>query len=73
MAATRSKTKAQVVEKPTVHYEFGGPVGALGIIVSLPAVCYGLVFFCNADVCIRLGGTSTRWQQQRIRSDRSTI
>eukprot|EP00740_Mantoniella_antarctica_P014235 CAMPEP_0181374646 /NCGR_PEP_ID=MMETSP1106-20121128/16147_1 /TAXON_ID=81844 /ORGANISM="Mantoniella antarctica, Strain SL-175" /LENGTH=431 /DNA_ID=CAMNT_0023492673 /DNA_START=92 /DNA_END=1387 /DNA_ORIENTATION=+ len=54
MAATRSKTKAQVVEKPTVHYEFGGPVGALGIIVSLPAVCYGLVFFCNADVCIRL-------------------
>lgn len=59
MVATRSKTKA--VEKKVVHYEFGGPVGALGIIFGLPAVCYGLVLFCNANGCIRWGqGRRTR-------------
>ena len=49
MVTTRSKTKAAA--KP--HYEFGGPIGALGIIFGLPAVCYGLVLFCNANGCIR--------------------
>ena len=53
MVATRSKTKAAAASKP--HYEFGGPIGALGIIFGLPAVCYGLVLFCNANGCIRWG------------------
>ena len=38
----------------TTHYEFMGPPGALAIILGLPAVCYGLVFFCNEDACLRL-------------------
>lgn len=78
------------------HYEFGGPIGALGalrtfslakespadinfesrntsllkflwlaseshalstcagILIGLPAVCYGLVFVCNAEGCLTL-------------------
>ena len=53
MVATRRKTKVAAASKP--HYEFGGPIGAMGIIFGLPAVCYGLVLFCNADGCIRWG------------------
>eukprot|EP01031_Cornospumella_fuschlensis_P045032 gene45032-55086_t len=35
-----------------VHYEFGGPVGALGVIFGLPIVIYGLYFLCNDSVCL---------------------
>jgi len=52
MVQTRAATKTAQQHK--IHYEFGGPIGALGIIVGLPAVCYGLVVFCNANGCIRL-------------------
>ena len=31
-----------------VHYEFNGPIGALGITIGLPVVCYLLVAVCNA-------------------------
>ena len=34
MVATRRQTK-----KANPHYEFGGPIGALGIVLGLPAVC----------------------------------
>eukprot|EP00887_Chlorella_sp_A99_P002849 scaffold6.g2849.t1 len=37
------------------HFEFFGPyVGPLGILLGLPAVCYGLVFACNAAGCLSL-------------------
>ena len=36
----------------SVQYEFGGPIGALGIIVCLPMVTYALFFLCNKDVCV---------------------
>ena len=36
------------------HYEFMGPPGAFAIVIGLPAVCYGLVLFCNADACVAL-------------------
>lgn len=35
-----------------IHYEFGGPIGALGVIVGLPVVIYLLYFACNKDVCL---------------------
>ena len=31
-----------------IHYEFNGPIGALGITIGLPVVCYLLVAVCNA-------------------------
>jgi hypothetical protein len=57
MAVTRKAQAAAAAAsaKPHVHYEFGGPVGAAGIILGLPAVCYGLVVCCNATGCIRRG------------------
>ncbi len=36
----------------TVHYEFGGPIGALGVIIGLPVVIYGLYFLCNGERCL---------------------
>ncbi len=35
-----------------IHYEFGGPVGAFGVIVGLPVVIAGLYLICNADTCL---------------------
>jgi anti-sigma factor RsiW len=29
------------------HYEFGGPIGAVGVMVGLPVVIYGLFFACG--------------------------
>ena len=34
------------------HFEFGGPIGALGIIFGLPLVILGLYFFCNKEICM---------------------
>lgn len=36
-----------------VHYEFGGPIGAFGVIFGLPIVIYGLYFLCNDKVCVQ--------------------
>ncbi|KAL3143065.1 hypothetical protein ABBQ38_003340 [Trebouxia sp. C0009 RCD-2024] len=37
-------------------YEFMGPVfGPMVIMMALPAVCYGLVYFCNSEGCFSLG------------------
>ena len=30
-----------------MEYEFGGPIGALGTVLSLPVVIYALYFLCN--------------------------
>lgn len=35
-----------------IHYEFGGPVGAFGVILGTPAVMYALFFLCNANMCM---------------------
>lgn len=41
------------------EYEFMGPVfGPTVIMVALPAVCYGLVYVCNAGGCVNLGDLS---------------
>ena len=36
----------------TVQYEFGGPIGALGVVLGLPLVTILLFFLCNKDVCV---------------------
>jgi Delta14-sterol reductase len=48
-----------------VHYEFGGPIGALGVIVGLPVVIYGLYFLCNDQQCLSTGNPfdSDYWTQ----------
>lgn len=41
------------------EYEFMGPVlGPMVIMVALPAVCYGLVYACNAEDCLSLADLS---------------
>lgn len=41
------------------EYEFMGPVlGPTAVMVGLPAVCYGLVYACNAEGCFSLGSLS---------------
>jgi hypothetical protein len=36
----------------TIHFEFGGPLGAAGVIFGLPLVIYLLYFLCNDSVCL---------------------
>eukprot|EP00126_Sphaerothecum_destruens_P009168 Sdes_comp20449_c0_seq1m14641 len=36
------------------HYEFGGPLGALGVILGLPLVAYVLFFACNSHGCLQI-------------------
>ena len=35
-----------------VEYEFGGPIGALAVVVFLPLVVFALFFLCNKEVCL---------------------
>jgi hypothetical protein len=35
-----------------IHFEFGGPIGACGVIFGLPVVIYMLYFLCNDKVCM---------------------
>ena len=37
----------QIVEQKHFHFEFGGPIGAIGIMVGLPVIIYGLYFTCG--------------------------
>ena len=37
---------------PDFEYEFGGPLGALCVIIFLPVVIYGLFFLCNKEYCL---------------------
>ena len=43
-----------------VEYEFGGPLGALGVIVGLPVVIYALFFLCNKEQCITFRSTTVK-------------
>lgn len=47
----RSTSAPASASASAAHYEFGGPIGALGITVLLPLVCYFLVYACNEDGC----------------------
>ena len=39
-------------KEPVHEMEFGGTPGAAAIVVCLPLVIYGLVFFCSRSYCI---------------------
>ena len=46
-SAAAGPPKAVVVaEEEGFHYEFGGPVGAFGIVIFLPLVVLGLYYYC---------------------------
>lgn len=49
---TRSRTRSNSAVKEEIHYEFGGPMGALGVIIGTPFVMYMLYFLCNGDMCM---------------------
>jgi delta14-sterol reductase len=36
------------------EFEFGGPIGTLFVVISLPFVILGLFFVCNKDICLNL-------------------
>ena len=38
---------ADVLAPRTTHYEFGGPVGALGVTLTVPFFTYAFYYFCN--------------------------
>jgi hypothetical protein len=48
------RAAAAAPAKKQAHFEFGGPAGAVAIMISLPLVCYALVRFCHADGCLSL-------------------
>jgi protein-S-isoprenylcysteine O-methyltransferase Ste14 len=58
-ARSKSQSKSSSSTSEAPHYEFGGPIGALGIVVGLPLVCYGLVAFCNENGCVK--PSELRW------------
>jgi hypothetical protein len=35
-----------------IHYEFGGPIGAFGVILGTPFVMFMLFFLCNSEMCL---------------------
>lgn len=45
--ATRVIHSQEVLAPKTVHYEFGGPVGALFVTLTVPFFSYALYYFCN--------------------------
>ena len=47
-----NKSPAVAVEDVHTKYEFGGPLGAVGVIVGLPLVTYALYFLCNSETCV---------------------
>ena len=46
------QTGANAKQKVGPEYEFGGPVGAVGVIVGLPIVIYVLYFGCGKSFCV---------------------
>lgn len=56
---TLHKENKVLVQK--VHYEFGGPLGALVVIVFLPIVIYSLYFLCNEKFCVNAGNVGSVW------------
>ena len=41
------------------HFEFGGPLGAIAMLIFLPVTVFALYFGCNADQCVSLNPLST--------------
>ncbi|KAM0753211.1 ERG4/ERG24 ergosterol biosynthesis protein [Meredithblackwellia eburnea MCA 4105] len=53
---------------PSLHYEFGGPLGALGVTLAVPFFSYWLAFACTPDACPRWPLASlVDWHAQGLR------
>lgn len=46
------KEKIAHSKEAKVHFEFGGPIGAVGVIFGLPLVIYALFFLCKENICV---------------------
>ena len=47
-----SKDTHKSSPKKDIHYEFGGPIGAFGVILGTPFVMFMLFFLCNQHMCL---------------------
>jgi Delta14-sterol reductase len=47
-----AKSAPALKKSHAIEYEFGGPIGALAVVVFLPLVVYALFFLCNKDNCV---------------------
>lgn len=47
-----AKSNKRDLHEAEIHYEFGGPFGALAVMLGLPFVIYALFFLCNDKVCM---------------------
>ena len=43
--------KAESLNPKTLHFEWGGPIGAMGIVIFLPIVIIGLNLMCDKSSC----------------------
>lgn len=56
-----STSKETKIAHTHPEFEFGGPIGALGVIFGLPIVILALYFLCNEKMCINFSNISTQW------------
>ena len=47
-----NESESGAAQSHNVEYEFGGPYGALAVVLFLPVLVYALFFLCNKDVCL---------------------
>lgn len=50
--AANNESTSGAKQMHKIEYEFGGPFGALAVVVFLPILVYALFFLCNKDVCL---------------------
>ena len=48
----KSETPSKAPKPEAFEYEFGGPIGALGVMLGLPTVIYALYFTCGEHACL---------------------
>lgn len=47
VASSKTLTPKTPTKEHSFEYEFGGPIGALGVMIGLPGVIYMLFFVCG--------------------------
>jgi delta14-sterol reductase len=52
IASKDSVGKMVAKKTESVHFEFGGTPGAIGVMLGLPLVIYLLYFMCNDQICV---------------------
>eukprot|EP00301_Raphidiophrys_heterophryoidea_P023405 c7311_g1_i1.p1 GENE.c7311_g1_i1~~c7311_g1_i1.p1 ORF type:complete len:441 (-),score=90.12 c7311_g1_i1:69-1391(-) len=57
-----STTEKERLVQTHPHYEFGGPIGAVGVIVGLPVAVVALSSLCTRDYCVTPSNISSVFQ-----------